>query len=94
MSYHNGSIWPHDNALIAAGFARYGLKTEAKQVFSAMLELSQQSGYRLPELICGFKRREDEAPVPYPVACSPQAWAAGAVYQLIQAAGIPVSKIN
>ncbi len=93
MAYHNGSIWPHDNALIAAGFARYGLKTEAQRVFQALFELSQQSAYRLPELICGFKRRGGEAPVPYPVACSPQAWAAGAVYQLLNSAEIPVRRI-
>jgi glycogen debranching enzyme len=87
MSYHNGSIWPHDNALAAAGFARYGLTAAAARVFDAMLELSQAVDlHRLPELLCGFHRRSDERPTLYPVACAPQAWAAGAVYLLLQSA--------
>jgi glycogen debranching enzyme len=86
MSYHNGSVWPHDNALIAAGFARYGLMSEASRVLTAMFELSQAVDlHRLPELICGFHRRPDGFPTLYPVACAPQTWAAGAVFLLLQA---------
>jgi glycogen debranching enzyme len=86
MSYHNGSIWPHDNALIAAGLARYGLTGEAARVFTAMFELSEMVDlHRLPELICGFHRRGGDGPTLYPVACAPQAWAAGAVYLLMAA---------
>src|SRR5438128_11123203 len=87
MSYHNGSIWPHDNALAAAGLARYGFTAAATRILDAMLDLSQAVDlHRLPELICGFHRRSDERPTLYPVSCAPQAWAAGAVYLLIQAA--------
>jgi glycogen debranching enzyme len=87
MSYHNGSIWPHDNALIAAGFARYGLTHAVEMVFKGIFEAA---GYmemrRLPELYCGFQRRRGQGPTLYPVACSPQAWAAGTPFQLLQAA--------
>jgi glycogen debranching enzyme len=87
MSYHNGSIWPHDNAIAAAGFARYGFTDEAARLLDAMLDLSQVVDlHRLPELLCGFRRRAEERPTLYPVACAPQAWAAGAVYMLLQAA--------
>ena len=87
MSYHNGSIWPHDNALAAAGLARYGFTAAATRVLDAMLDLSQVVDlHRLPELFCGFHRRTDERPTLYPVSCAPQAWAAGSVYLLIQAA--------
>lgn len=86
MSYHNGTIWPHDNALIAAGFARYGLKGAASNVLSSLFDASIYfESHRLPELFCGFGRRPDEAPILYPVACSPQAWAAGAVFLCLQA---------
>ena len=85
MSYHNGSIWPHDNALIAAGLARYGFKDHASQILKGLFEASLFVEYRLPELFCGFYRREGEGPVPYPVACSPQAWSAGSVFLLLQA---------
>jgi glycogen debranching enzyme len=84
MSYHNGSIWPHDNALIAAGLARYGFKEYAIRILSGLFESSLFVEYRLPELFCGFSRREGEGPVPYPVACSPQAWSAAAVFLLLQ----------
>jgi glycogen debranching enzyme len=96
MSYHNGSVWPHDNALIAAGFARYGLMREASHVLTAMFDLSQVVDlYRLPELICGFHRRQDGYPTLYPVACAPQAWAAGAVFLLLQAClGLEVDAAN
>jgi glycogen debranching enzyme len=86
MSYHNGSIWPHDNALVAAGLARYGFTRPAARITTAMFDLSQSVDfYRLPELLCGFHRRAGEHPTLYPVACAPQAWAAGAVYMLLQA---------
>jgi glycogen debranching enzyme len=86
MSYHNGSVWPHDNAIAAAGLARYGLTSHAARIFSAMFDLSQTVDlHRLPELICGFHRRTGDSPTLYPVACAPQAWAAGAVYLLVQA---------
>jgi glycogen debranching enzyme len=87
MSYHNGSVWPHDNAIIAAGFARYGAGTQASQLFSALFDTSQSmEEQRLPELFCGFPRQLQQKPVPYPVACKPQAWAAGSVFLLLQAA--------
>jgi glycogen debranching enzyme len=86
MSYHNGSVWPHDNAIVAAGLARYGFTAAAANILDAMFSLSQVVDlHRLPELICGFHRRGGEHPTLYPVACAPQAWAAGAVYLLIQA---------
>jgi glycogen debranching enzyme len=86
MSYHNGSVWPHDNALAAAGLAKSGFTSAATRIFDAMLDLSEEVDlHRLPELICGFHRRSDERPTLYPVACAPQAWAAGAVYLFLQA---------
>jgi glycogen debranching enzyme len=86
MGYHNGSIWPHDNAIGAAGLARYGFTAAAARLLDAMLDLSEVVDlHRLPELICGFRRRAEERPTLYPVACAPQSWAAGAVYLLVQA---------
>jgi glycogen debranching enzyme len=86
MSYHNGSVWPHDNALIALGLARYGLKAEVLKIFQGLFEAA---GYmdlrRLPELFCGFPWRRLNAPTLYPVACVPQAWASAAVFALVQA---------
>jgi glycogen debranching enzyme len=86
MSYHNGSVWPHDNALVAAGFSRYGRQEDAARVmtglFDAALFLDQQ---RLPELFCGFARRAGQGPTQYPVACSPQAWASASAFLLLQA---------
>jgi len=86
MSYHNGSVWPHDNAMIALGLARYGLKTEVLKIFRGLFEAA---GYmdlrRLPELFCGFPWRRLNAPTLYPVACIPQAWASAAVFALVQA---------
>jgi glycogen debranching enzyme len=95
MSYHNGSVWPHDNAIAAAGLSRYGFTREAARIASAMLDLSQAVDlHRLPELICGFHRRADERPTLYPVACAPQAWAAGAAYLLLQASlGVEVEAV-
>lgn len=85
MSYHNGSIWPHDNALIAAGFARYGYREEAARLFEGLVAAASYVDMRrLPELFCGFPRRRSQGPTFYPVACSPQAWAAGTPLSLIQ----------
>ena len=93
MSYHNGSVWPHDNALLAAGLARYGLQAEAGRVLEGLFEASRWFDlHRLPELFCGFHRRPGESPTLYPVSCAPQAWASGAVLLLIQAClGLDVS---
>ncbi|MGA2428429.1 MAG: amylo-alpha-1,6-glucosidase [Candidatus Acidiferrum sp.] len=87
MSYHNGSVWPHDNALIAAGFSSYGLQEHVAKIVEGMHDASHQVElHRLPELFCGFHKRPDTSgPTLYPVACSPQAWAAGSVYMLLQA---------
>jgi glycogen debranching enzyme len=86
MSYHDGSIWPHDNALIAHGLARYGLKDEALRIFTGLYDASLSVElYRLPELFCGFDRAPGSSPTQYPVACSPQAWASGAVFLLLEA---------
>ncbi|MFC7848230.1 glycogen debranching N-terminal domain-containing protein [Arthrobacter sp. NPDC057388] len=82
-SYHNGSVWPHDNAIIAAGLLRYGFVAEAQRVTTAILEAAEWSGGRLPELFCGFSRDQFAEPVPYPTACSPQAWAATAPILLV-----------
>jgi glycogen debranching enzyme len=86
MSYHNGSVWPHDNGLIAAGFSRYGHKQAASEVFGALFDAATYMDLRrLPELFCGFVRRQRNAPTQYPVACSPQAWAAATPICLLQA---------
>jgi glycogen debranching enzyme len=86
MSYHNGSVWPHDVSLIAAGFARYGFRKEARRLTSALFDASLFiENQRLPELFCGFTRRRGEGPTAYPVACSPQAWSVGAVFMLLEA---------
>jgi glycogen debranching enzyme len=86
MSYHNGSVWPHDNALIAHGFARYDFRDEAMLVLNGLFEASVYVElHRLPELFCGFSRRAGESPTLYPVACSPQSWAAGAAFLLLRA---------
>ena len=83
-SYHNGSVWPHDNAIIAAGFARYGLMKEAEKIFTALFEATKFFElHRLPELFCGFPRRHDEGPAAYPVSCSPQTWASCAIFLLL-----------
>ena len=85
ISYHNGSVWPHDNALIALGLARYGQKEAALRIFSGLFDaVSYWDPRRLPELFCGFSRRHT-APTMYPVACSPQAWASASVFALVQA---------
>ncbi len=84
MSYHNGSIWPHDNALVCEGLARYGQADAALALLGATFESSLYfEGARLPELFCGFPRRAGEGPTRYPVACSPQAWAAATVFGML-----------
>jgi glycogen debranching enzyme len=86
MSYHNGSVWPHDNAVIAYGALRSADKSLALRVLSGLLDLSEAvAQHRLPELICGFSRRRAKGPTLYPVACSPQAWAAGSIFMVLQA---------
>jgi glycogen debranching enzyme len=86
MSYHNGSVWPHDNALLGWGFANYELKEHAAKILTGMFDASLFFElHRLPELFCGFPRRPGESPTLYPVSCSPQAWASGVVYALFQA---------
>jgi glycogen debranching enzyme len=86
MGYHTGSVWPHDNALIALGLARYGFNRLALPVFTGLFEAGTFFDLnRMPELFCGFSREPGAAPVLYPVACSPQAWAAGSVFMLFQA---------
>ncbi len=85
MSYHNGSVWPHDNALIAYGMSKYGFKDGALRVLSGLFDASIFVDlHRLPELICGFVRRPNLGPTLYPVACNPQAWASAAVFMLLQ----------
>ncbi|MFI6800306.1 amylo-alpha-1,6-glucosidase [Streptosporangium canum] len=84
MSYHNGSVWPHDNAIIAAGLMRYGFTEEAQRIAFGLLEAAEVFGWRLPELFCGFGRDEFAWPVPYPTSCSPQAWAAATPIQLVR----------
>ena len=80
MSYHNGSVWPHDNSLIAAGFARYGNGAAAARVLTSLFRAAEYEDLRrLPELFCGFPRMRHQGPTAYPVACAPQAWAAGAL---------------
>jgi glycogen debranching enzyme len=86
IGYHLGSIWPHDNGISAAGFSRYGLFAESRKVAAALLESTTYfREARLPELFCGFDRSFSPSPVPYPVACSPQAWAAGSLFHIIGA---------
>jgi glycogen debranching enzyme len=86
MSYHNGSVWPHDNAIVVQGLARYGFKGMALQVTSGLFDAALHFDlFRMPELFCGFHRRPHEGPTRYPVACAPQAWAAASVFLLLQA---------
>jgi glycogen debranching enzyme len=88
MSYHNGSVWPHENAMIALGLSRYShLKPMMMKLFSALFNASVFTDFhRLPELYCGFRRQSGEGPTLYPVACSPQAWSSGALFMMIEAA--------
>ena len=84
-SYHNGSVWPHDNSIIIKGLSRYNYHREVVKVINGVIKASQYFKYtRLPELFCGFSRKETKRPIEYPVACSPQAWACGSIYLIIQ----------
>jgi glycogen debranching enzyme len=86
MSYHNGSVWPHDNALIGLGFARYGFKQHLRQIFSGTFDAAAYMDLRrLPELFCGFQRAPGKGPTCYPVACSPQAWSTATPFALLSA---------
>jgi glycogen debranching enzyme len=86
MGYHNGSVWPHDNALIAQGLARYGLGEMALRLWTGLFEAGLYFDlYRMPELFCGFPKAPGEGPILYPVACAPQAWSAGSAFLLFQA---------
>jgi glycogen debranching enzyme len=86
LSYHNGSIWPHDNALIALGLSHYGLRQLPRRLLEDLFVASRFFDlHRIPELFCGFSRRYGEGPTLYPVACSPQAWAAGSLFMMLQA---------
>ena len=85
IGYHTGTVWPHDTAIVAAGFKRYGHDDASNRLASQMLEAAQRfPDHRLPELFCGFDRADATIPVPYPVACSPQAWAAGASFLFLE----------
>jgi glycogen debranching enzyme len=86
MGYHTGAIWPHDNALIALGMARYGFERETVELLTGLFEASLHFDlHRMPELFCGFERIPGEGPIPYPLACSPQAWSAASIFLLVQA---------
>jgi glycogen debranching enzyme len=88
-------VWPHDNAIAAAGMSRYGEKESSARVLSALFDASMFVDRRMPELFCGFRRRSHEGPILYPVACAPQSWAAGAVFLLLQAClGIEIDAIR
>lgn len=95
-SYHNGSIWPHDNSIIINGLIRYNYHREANKVINGLIKASQYFNYnRLPELFCGFSQKETKRPIEYPVACSPQAWACGSIYLTIKSLlGINTDVIN
>ncbi len=85
VSYHNGSVWPHDNAICVGGLMRYGFVEHAQRVAEGILDAASHFGHRLPELFCGFSRADFTVPVPYPTSCSPQAWAAAAPLELLRA---------
>jgi glycogen debranching enzyme len=84
IEYHNGTVWPHDNSLIAAGLARYGRRAEAARIARAVMDVGPHVGYRLPEALVGVARATTDIPVPYPSACSPQAWACGTTLLLLR----------
>jgi glycogen debranching enzyme len=86
MAYHNGSVWPHDNGLIAQGLARYGMGELALQIWTGMFEAGRYFDlHRMPELFCGFPQAPGEGPTLYPIACAPQSWSAASVFLLFQA---------
>jgi len=85
MGYHIGSVWPHDNGIIAAGLRSQGFIEQALEIAQGIIDMTAQQPYhRPPELFCGYKRTPESSPVRYPVACSPQAWATGTIFQLLQ----------
>jgi glycogen debranching enzyme len=96
MSYHDGSVWPHDNSLIAAGFEKYRLTDLSAKVMAGLFEAAAHFELdRLPELFCGFAKRAGKAPTSYPVACSPQAWSAGAAFLLLQSSiGLSIDAVR
>jgi glycogen debranching enzyme len=96
MAYHNGSVWPHDNALLAAGAARYDDKAFALRVLTAQFDAAREFNLlRLPELLCGFRRRGREAPLQFPVACSPQSCSAAAPFLMLQSVlGISIDALD
>ena len=85
IGYHLGTVWPHDNSIIAIGLARYGFRDEVNRIAMALLEAAAFSGYRLPEAFSGYERSVGRFPIPYPTACSPQAWATGTPVALVRA---------
>lgn len=96
-SYHNGSVWPHDNAMIVSGMSQVSeaAKSEtALKVIAALMEVARTSkDSRLPELFCGYERVADQPPSPYPVSCVPQAWCVGSIYQMVQAmSGLSIAR--
>jgi glycogen debranching enzyme len=84
IGYHVGTVWPHDNAIVALGLERYGFRDEANRICLAQLDAAGFSGFRLPEAFAGLHRRFGRFPVPYPTACSPQAWATGAPFVFLK----------
>jgi glycogen debranching enzyme len=85
MGYHTGAIWPHDNALIALGLARYGFEHKAADLLACLFDASLHFDlHRMPELFCGFQQTAGEGPILYPLACSPQSWSAASVFLLLQ----------
>jgi len=95
MSYHNGSVWPHDTSLGVAGMAHYGERDAAGMILNEIYSAASHFQMRLPELFCGFDREPGESPIAYPVACLPQAWAAGSVFMMLQAAlGVTIDALE
>ena len=96
MGYHVGSVWPHDNALIAFGMARYGMASEVARIFGGLFDAAMYFDlHRIPELFCGFPRDEGQGPILYPVACAPQAWSAAAVFLMFQSClGLKIDAIE
>jgi glycogen debranching enzyme len=85
MGYHTGSVWPHDNSMIGMGLRSLGLIDQSLELFQGLFNMTSQQPYqRPPELFCGYEMNGDNAPVQYPVACTPQAWATGSIFQLLQ----------
>jgi glycogen debranching enzyme len=96
MSYHNGTVWPHDNSLIAYGCSKYDLQNVSSTIMDGLFDAANYFDLnRMPELFCGFERVAGEGPVLYPVACSPQSWAAGSAFLLLQAClGLEISAVD